>query len=102
MFPGPETDMKGNAMRKSSMVIGAAILLAGTGVVVAQERPPQVPSQAVEPLAEIVAPSAPAVNPNRETTGAGNSARSLEPKDPEPRGGKHEDEDQTTPRAPNR
>jgi hypothetical protein len=96
-------------MQKSSMVIGAATLLACTAAVMAQDRPPQVPSQAVQPPAEIIAPSPPAVqpsppavNPNRETTGAGNSARSLEPKDPVPKGGKKEDEDQTAPSAPKR
>ena len=89
-------------MQKSRMVIGAAAFLACTAAVMAQDRPPQLPSQTVQPPAEIVVPPAPAAIPNRETTGAGNSARTLEPKAPEPRGGKHEDEDQTAPKAPKR
>jgi hypothetical protein len=93
-------------MRNSSMGIVAAALLACTASVVAQERPPQVPAERpqvpaerVQPPAEIVVP-APAVTPNRETTGFPNSARQTEPPNPVPRGGKHEDEDQTTPTAP--
>jgi len=81
-------------MRKSSVVIGAAPLLACTAAVVAQECAPQVPPEKVQPPAEIVAPPGPAVGPNRETTGAANAARRAEPKDPEPKEGKHEEEDQ--------
>ena len=96
-------------MQNSSMVLVAAALMACTASVVAQERAPQVPAERpqvpaerVQPPAEVIVPPAPAVTPNRETSGAANSARRTEPPSPEPRGGKHEDEDQTAPSAPKR
>jgi hypothetical protein len=93
-------------MRKSSMVIGTAALLTCTAAVVAQERPPQLPSERAQPPAEIVAPPARAATPNRETTGLATCPGTL-PGAPSRRTrsqgeGKHEEEDQTTPSAPRR
>ena len=94
--------MKGNAMKYFSVALGAAAILVCTAPVMAQERAPQVPAEKVQPPAEIVVPPRPAspeVAPNRETSGAANSATRGEPPAPVPRGGKHDDEDQTAPAA---
>jgi hypothetical protein len=85
-------------MRISRSTVAAAAFLAATVTAyagpaedAAEGRAPQPGVQ--RPLEPGLLP-APSVSPRQETTGA---AAPGEPRDPVPRGGKHDDEDQTAP-----
>src|SRR6266700_1499413 len=93
-------------MKFSLSTIAATAFLAATVTAYAQApredaaKPPQPAAEGARsnvPSGALQAPGASPnrASPNRETTGAAPG----EPRDPVPRGGKHEDEDQTAPTA---
>jgi hypothetical protein len=86
-------------MRISLSTVAATAFLAATAIACAQApRQDSLQDRASQPEvqrpADPSAVRAPSVAPSRETTGA---AVPGEPRDPVPKGGKHEDEDQTAP-----